>query len=493
MAPKNSRGRGSGHGCMTCKARHVRCDQQKPACGQCTTTGRKCDGYTINLSQRQLRQNVIDAYQRSTCTADGRLILPQGDPREREYISFFCSQTSRAIVGYFMANLWDYLLPQLTHSEPVVRHAVAAVGAAHQRYRGVDRLGYTEAFMLNQYNKSIRLLVQQSSVPGNTKLDLTLITCGLFVFLELLRGNVDESLRHIEAGLNIFARSGPILMAQSVGDSQTIYKELRDMFFRLNIYMGHFAQKAKGLSPFTDPRTLQISADFTDISDARHCLTSVMTYCVTLSPSPDPIVQVSSDKNNATQSTMLKQTYQTWLDHFERFLQTPQGYLTDRRFVVSLHIDYILAVLWTFGNPPWKETDHDRWNDHYMNIVSLAEELILLDSDSEPTFRLHALPALQMASASCRLPLVRRKALQLLASNPSHDCLYNWRREARIGEAIMNLEEAQLSDLPVEQRIPGQEDRVTVYKIIDSAETKQTRLFVRNNRVGDSVIDVDWS
>jgi hypothetical protein len=352
--------------------------------------------------------------------------------------------------------------------------------------------------VLNQYNKSIRLLVEHLSVPGNTKLDLTLIPCGLFVFLELLRGNVDQSLRHIEAGLNIFARSGPTQMVQIMGDSQTIYKELRDMFFRLNIYTGQLAQKAKGLSPFTDPRTMQISADFTDISDARHCLTAVMSYCVTLTPSPDPIAQAGSDEGqqkNATQSKMLEQTYQAWLDYFESFLQTPQGQQTDRRFVVSLRIDYILALLWTFGNPPWKETDHNQWNAHYTNIVSLAEELIILDSDSEPSFRLDncALPALQMVSTSCHLPLVRRKALQLLASNPSHDCLYNWRREAMIGEAIMNLEEAQLSDLPVEQRIPEQEDRVTVYKIIDSAETRQTRLFVTNNRLGDSIIDVDWS
>lgn len=426
------------------------------------------------------------------------MILPLGDPREREYISFFCSQTSRAIVGYFTANFWDYLLPQLTHSEPVVRHAVAAVGAAHQRYRGIKPPRCTEGFVLNQYNKSIRLLVEHLSVPGNTKLDLTLITCGLFVFLELLRGNVEQSLRHIEAGLNIFARSGPTQMVQSIGDSQTIYKELRDMFFRLNIYTGQFAQKAKGLSPFTDPCTMQISADFTDISEARHSLTAVMSYCVTLTPSSDLIAQAGSDEGqqkNATQVAMLEQTYQAWLDYFESFLQTPEGQQTDRRFVISLHIDYILAVLWTFGNPPWKETDHDRWNAHYMNIVSLAEELIILDFDSAPTFRLDncALPALQMVSTSCRLPLVRRKALQLLASNPSHDCLYNWRRDARIGEAIMNLEEAQLSDLPVEQRIPGQEDRVTVYKIVDSAETKQSRLFVTNHRLGDSVLDVDWS
>jgi hypothetical protein len=192
---------------------------------------------------------------------------------------------------------------------------------------------------------------------------------------------------------------------------------------------------------------------------------------------------------------MLQQTYQAWLEYFESFLQTPQGQSTDPRFVVSLRIDYILAVIWTFGNPRWAETDHDRWNAHFANIVSLAEELMILDADSEPSFRLDncALPALQMVSTSCRLPLVRRKALQLLSSNPQKECLYNWRREAKIGEALMNLEEARLSHLPVEQRIPEQEDRVTAYNFVDFAATRQTRLFLTGDRLGESVIDVDWS
>ncbi|KAJ5982079.1 hypothetical protein N7451_012179 [Penicillium sp. IBT 35674x] len=32
-------------GCITCKARRVKCDETKPACVRCTTTGRRCDGY----------------------------------------------------------------------------------------------------------------------------------------------------------------------------------------------------------------------------------------------------------------------------------------------------------------------------------------------------------------------------------------------------------------------------------------------------------------
>ncbi|KAJ5501987.1 hypothetical protein N7463_004861 [Penicillium fimorum] len=33
-------------GCMTCKVRRVKCDEEKPHCRRCISTGRKCDGYT---------------------------------------------------------------------------------------------------------------------------------------------------------------------------------------------------------------------------------------------------------------------------------------------------------------------------------------------------------------------------------------------------------------------------------------------------------------
>ncbi|KAH8808719.1 hypothetical protein F5884DRAFT_753238 [Xylogone sp. PMI_703] len=32
-------------GCTTCKIRHVKCDETKPACMRCVKFGRQCDGY----------------------------------------------------------------------------------------------------------------------------------------------------------------------------------------------------------------------------------------------------------------------------------------------------------------------------------------------------------------------------------------------------------------------------------------------------------------
>lgn len=37
-------------GCITCKARKVKCDEQKPECGRCSTSGRRCEGYSPSPS-----------------------------------------------------------------------------------------------------------------------------------------------------------------------------------------------------------------------------------------------------------------------------------------------------------------------------------------------------------------------------------------------------------------------------------------------------------
>lgn len=38
-------------GCLTCKIRRKKCDETKPECNRCTSTGRKCDGYAVPVLQ----------------------------------------------------------------------------------------------------------------------------------------------------------------------------------------------------------------------------------------------------------------------------------------------------------------------------------------------------------------------------------------------------------------------------------------------------------
>jgi hypothetical protein len=357
--------------------------------------------------------------------------------------------------------------------------------------------------MFKEYNKSIRLLVEHLSAPRNTNLDLALITCGLFVCLELLRGDYDRSLNHIEAGLNILARAGPATMSQSTGDSQTVYNELREMFCLFNIDLDSFERKPKLLPSFRDPKTIQMPAKFKDISDARRSLSAIMNYCVTLTCYSGPVESFTSNgspqddawEKVIAQLPTLKGTYDAWNDAFERLLQTQEGASADRRAVLSLEIDYLLAITWTFGKTHRKKTEWDQSNGHFATIVALAEELLLLDVSTEPHFSLNscALRALQWVASICRLPLVRRKAIQLLSAHPRQEGLWNGRRAAKIGEAIMNLEETRLSSLPVEQRVPPEEDRILYYWLEDFEATKKSHLHVTNGDGSCSILYLDWA
>lgn len=46
-------------GCLTCKIRHKKCDETKPACNRCTSTGRRCDGYGPPVDQPGGSSNTV--------------------------------------------------------------------------------------------------------------------------------------------------------------------------------------------------------------------------------------------------------------------------------------------------------------------------------------------------------------------------------------------------------------------------------------------------
>lgn len=99
---------------------------------------------------------------------DRRLILRPGTREERQYIELFCSQTSWALSGYFSSQLWNYQLPQLSQSEPTVRHAVIALSAAHER--SFLNPSAETSFILQQYNKSIQYLMEHLSAPNLSRM-----------------------------------------------------------------------------------------------------------------------------------------------------------------------------------------------------------------------------------------------------------------------------------------------------------------------------------
>lgn len=222
-------------GCATCRQRHIKCDESRPACFRCTSTGRPCDYGILERSSRSRTgsPDIVNLAGRSASTPPVPStigLLPQGNRDDFRYIQFFHLRSAPALLGYYEGDrtFWSKLLLQASFTDAAVRHAVVAVSFTFETFEKAQAEGFSSPqrasggssgegegfkayleskpverdFILRQYNHAIRSLTQRE--PGNCpSKEVILITCVLFICLEFLRENVEEALMHLSNGLKV--------------------------------------------------------------------------------------------------------------------------------------------------------------------------------------------------------------------------------------------------------------------------------------------------
>ncbi|RAL09603.1 Zn(II)2Cys6 transcription factor domain-containing protein [Aspergillus homomorphus CBS 101889] len=161
--PRSPRGTRLGRAASLAKlqtsfSRRVKCDEQKPACLQCLTTQRICEGYS----------NVSQALSTANHLAD----------EDRRAFAFFHSRTVHSIFGEQDASDWITIFLQRGHADSAVRHGLTALASLHE-----SPLGSPGCYVL---------------AP-----DVTMILCILFVCFEQLRNEDDACVVYLTAGLKL--------------------------------------------------------------------------------------------------------------------------------------------------------------------------------------------------------------------------------------------------------------------------------------------------
>ncbi|KAI0841864.1 hypothetical protein F5Y06DRAFT_306840 [Hypoxylon sp. FL0890] len=274
-----------------------RASKPKVRTGCITCTGRKCDGYEGNAPPRQKkpppspgplassfptlstepylakRHELARHSFAAACRGNSslRILRPlaadiEGTEQERLFFHRF-RQAAEAGLAMHASSLgpgfWRRLVPQVGQSDPAVRHALIALGAAYQSAQlqqdhqtttpGISQdagiggssssrsgspvapvpqqqqqqpphmstpppednsnaqcIDQLELFMIQQYNMSIYHLqkhVQPTSPPESV--EITLICCLVFVCIETSRGNEGAALAHVANGLQIIKALPP--------------------------------------------------------------------------------------------------------------------------------------------------------------------------------------------------------------------------------------------------------------------------------------------
>ncbi|CZR64470.1 uncharacterized protein PAC_14368 [Phialocephala subalpina] len=512
-------------GCITCRIRRIKCDEEKPHCRKCTSTGRKCDGYTVEITARK-----SPSPKQSTPTISNEVSKPsvpemavipfQGSKLEQRSFYYFQQETVPQISGFYRDQFWFQSVLQACHHNPAIRHAAIALGSLHENSIAAG-LVHTEdlsagGFALQQYNKAIQSLLhgQQAAAAGSLckphqRVDVALITCILFACFDALRGHLGSVFHHIDGGVKILSEiqtkdtTSTPFEDQSLSNS-SLYAPMRTlniMFSRLDIQgSSMLGSRRLGLVPTINRKAvaeeMNMRNEFNSFEEARDAQDSIyrcwhhdFTRTLTNTSEANILIPwlprevdgkivsaIPSNENLAILKAEYTELLEQWIDTYERFLiANPKN--------IGLPADHNLRLLQIFifmhadidhAATAESEMTWDRYTPQFSEMVTHARAVILSTTaltSRKTLFSLdtHLITPLYFVASRCRHPVVRRDAIACLFAANRQEGLWESRTIARVAQRVMELEEEGVEGVIVDgTEIPGWKRISDVQPVLDS-------------------------
>ncbi|KAJ4209692.1 hypothetical protein NW759_013339 [Fusarium solani] len=241
-------------GCKTCKIRHKKCDEARPACSPCVSTGRRCDFSTS--SHRHPSQPAPLVFIVESMATPSPLISPvYGNPIREELLSaqlgvpghlrhldrneaiifdYFLSICAQEFSLYFQSPIWERFVLYAVHAEAWAFHAALAISVLSRRSYAPSHNNTTLQvdFPTLHYNQAIRALNQRLDTTAESA-ELAVLGSVLFINLEFLRAH---TLEHEPSRVN-----GPSLVGIHLHGGLAVLRNLGD------IRGGHLSLNAQHL------------------------------------------------------------------------------------------------------------------------------------------------------------------------------------------------------------------------------------------------------
>ncbi|KAK2769923.1 hypothetical protein CKAH01_14938 [Colletotrichum kahawae] len=255
-------------GCITCKARKVKCDEGKPSCVRCIKTGRVCDGYLLKIDVR----DPVGSRDATTLTLHRpHHVFPGANSSsEGHALQFFCETAGPLMSGTADPYFWTNIVLQFSAFEPAVRHAVISISDLFQQSyytpESNAKLRFDDqTIALKHYNNAIHGL---KDIKSEHKESVVLLVCVLFVCIEFIRGDREAALRHCSHGVEILKTS-----PQHAWTKQ----HLLPIFRRLNEFAFFFSDENSDFSDISDLAG-PIPTMFSTFSEAQEMLDGIFNH-----------------------------------------------------------------------------------------------------------------------------------------------------------------------------------------------------------------------
>ncbi|KAK1846732.1 C6 zinc finger domain protein [Colletotrichum chrysophilum] len=387
-------------GCLTCKIRKIKCDEGKPFCNRCTSTGRKCDGYAVEPAS-VLRWQRPQTLQIDSSTSG----------EEARALQYYCEHVAPFIAGPTDPYFWTHLVVQFINREPAVKHSVIAIGLLYGNMNGGTNT-HLDGVALSHYNAAIfELKSLQNDNNG-----LALVVCLLFVCIELLQSNTEAAVRHCNHGL---------AMLESSCSKPVVRDHLLPIFRRLNMLPSF-----PGTSYFNNTGATicrcPVPASFDSFAHAQATIDDLYNQTIQLIRLGDeyrvgalrhqtPLRELL-ERQRGIQSS-LNQWRGLWEDLDVRS-KSPSTRIRGGPRVHAL-LKYELSHVWTDMAFSANEAGFDQHLERFRQITEQTTKFAESQVNCQPThflFEAGYTPSLFFIATKCRALDVRLEALRLLST-----------------------------------------------------------------------------
>ncbi|KAI1477562.1 hypothetical protein F4774DRAFT_192797 [Daldinia eschscholtzii] len=226
-------------GCISCKRRHVKCDEGKPSCAECERLGLMCEGYappkvktaSCRPERLLLPKPKLASVQPSKIAAlsqsvDYRSPTPQMptfgfelSEDDKWYFSLFRDQISHELSPYFRSTFWSHTSLRDSMVNRCIHHSILSIGAYGRALMDL-REGYAAngkscrtwwpPSVMNRHHQAalvhhakalshLRSNIRSYGIDGRLTMAATL----LFIVFENMQGNYLSSGNLIRSGIKV--------------------------------------------------------------------------------------------------------------------------------------------------------------------------------------------------------------------------------------------------------------------------------------------------
>ncbi|KAH8176584.1 fungal specific transcription factor domain-containing protein [Sarocladium implicatum] len=400
----------------------------------------------------------------------------------KDIMHWFQYRTLRKVPGMFQSDFWNTLLLQASAAEPAVRHSILALSAIHRRGITLERkdpLNLTVADGLRQsgwrhYVEAIHQLRQRASSRDKSAIRVIIITCIVFVCLELFQGHLSAAQAHVRSGTALLRETGWYSehnepTEQALGGLDSDDKWILEGFGRIHLHDELFNliflnQLPANRERRRDVANHHIPSLFRYREDAWSSLDRLLLSAIHLTQ--DCKIAFSEGKHPASDRTLLARRHSLQTD-LKRWAQAfPEPGQPPAKFIRAAY-DESLALIEMTRNLTIilvetclvvdDETVYDAHTKHFVDIMASTGGLMKIWMENVKHLQIPdvrevphlmsfsiidvcAMPAMYFTATKCRVNKIRLQALAALGPMRQRESHWDGGLTYRVARKVVELE-----------------------------------------------------